>query len=103
VGFVMILDHISMSSITERSVGWIFAIAQFVVSTLTHVELYRSASRHCSVTGSVAIRVLQAQTARAPVVDFSLLQIGVIGEPTYFVTWLPEMKGTDGGLYLPSL
>ena len=103
VGCMVEFYQISMSSITERSVCWKFAITQFVISTLTNVKLHRPASRHCSVTSSIAIRVFQTQPASTPVVYFALLEISIIREPTFIDRLLPVIKGIVGGRYFPSL
>lgn len=83
VSFVMEFDEVSMSSIAEGSVRWVFAIAQLIVSTLAHVELNWPATSDSRVTGSVTTRIGLTHSASAPAVYFSLLQICVIGEPSY--------------------
>ena len=92
-----------MRPVAERSVCRVFAITKLVVPTLIYVELNRSATSHSSVTCSVTIGVLETQPTRAPVVNFALLQIGIIREETFINFELPVMKGTLGGRYLPSL
>ena len=53
VGLVMVLDHVAVSSIAEGSVGGVLAVAEFVVSALTDVELDWAASGYSCVAGSV--------------------------------------------------
>ena len=102
VAFMVVLDELAMSSVTEGSVGRVLAVAEFVVSTLGHVELDGPAAGHVGVAAAVAVGVVEGDAARAPVVHLALLQICIVGEPTCVEYFLPEMKGMLGGLYLPS-
>jgi hypothetical protein len=44
VGLVVVLDHIAVGAIAEGGVGWVLAVAEFVVSALTDVERDGAAS-----------------------------------------------------------
>lgn len=80
---------VAMRAITERSVRRLLAVAQLVVSALAHVELHRSAASHTTVAGIVAARVSQTHSACAPAVDLALLQVGVVGEETCILSFIP--------------
>lgn len=54
VGLVVVFDDVSVSSIAERSVGWVLAVAEFVVSALIDVEGDWSAPGYSCIAGSVA-------------------------------------------------
>ena len=103
MGLMVVFDYLSMSSIAEGSVGWVLAVAQFVVPALVHVEWHGTAPSYSCVAGSIAIWVTQTKPTGAPGVDLALLEIGVVWEKTCMQRSLPELKGMLGGRYLPSL
>lgn len=103
VRFMMCSNHISVSTITEWSVCWVFTIAKFVVTALWDVECNWSASGYVSVAWTITTWVGLTQTAWAPWINFSLLQISVVREPTWIAKKVPLIKGIDGGLYFPSM
>ena len=103
MGFMIVLDEISVSAIAERSIRWVLAVAHLVVSTLTDIELHGSASGNIGIASSVTPWPVQRKSTGAPTVNLSLLQVGVVGEPTWRSISIPVMKGILGGLYFPSL
>lgn len=103
VRFVMSSNHISVSSITEWCVCWVFTVTKFVISAFWDIESNWSASGNVTVAWTVTAWIGLTQTAWAPWVNFTLLQISVVWEPTWIAKKLPLMKGIDGGLYFPSI
>lgn len=81
VRLVVVLDHLAVSAVAERSVGRVLAVAQLVVPALRHIELHGPASGDVGVAGAVAPRIVQRDAARAPVVHLALLQIRIVREP----------------------
>jgi hypothetical protein len=99
---VVVFDQLTMSPIAEGSIRTVFAVAQLVVSALAYVEIDGSASGQHSIAGSVAAGVCQTQSAGTPAVDLALVEVSVVGEPTYIEEWIPVMRGVLGGRYFPS-
>jgi hypothetical protein len=103
VSFVVIFDELSVSSVAKGSVGGVLTVAEFVVSAFGYVELQWTATSHIGVAAAVAVRVVERNAARAPVVHFAFLEVSIVWEPTYIACRVPAMNGMLGGLYFPSL
>ena len=91
VCFMVVSNQISMGSIAERSISRVLAVAQLVVSAFANIKLDRATSSHSRIACSITCRIGKAQSARAPTVHFSLLQVGIIGEPAY-VIYVPYLE-----------
>jgi len=76
---VIISDQVSMSVVAKGGVGRVFAIANLVISAFTYIEHHGSVSRGHRIANLVAPRSIQRTTATAPIIDFRLFQIHVIG------------------------
>jgi len=82
VGQIVIFDDQSMGVAAERSISWEFTIANLVVSTFWDVEVHGSISCDEVIAHTVAPGTVLGDTARAPLINFSSLQVHVIREIT---------------------
>ena len=85
VGLVVRSDHVSVGPVAEGSVGRVFAVTQLVVPALWDVEGDWSASGNIGVAGAVAAGIGLTESAGAPWVHFSSLEVGIVGEPTWVI------------------
>lgn len=103
VSGVVVPNHVPMCPVAEGSVCRVLTIAKLVVAAFGHVELNWPESRSVPVACAVTERVGLAESARAPVVNLSLLQVGIVREVSCIATSIPAIKGNEGGRYLPSM
>jgi hypothetical protein len=78
VSAVIILDDLSVCIVAEGRIGSELAVAEFIVSTLADVELDGPVSSGQLIAKHIAPRVTLRNSTRAPIVNFSLLQISVV-------------------------
>ena len=101
VCFMIIFNHLSMSSITKRSISWIFTITEFIISTFWYIKLNWSTSCYHSITCSITTWITLWKSTWTPSIYFSLLKICIIWKPTFINLFLPVTIGILGGRYLP--
>lgn len=100
MGLVIVFYYLSVSSIAERSICWIFTIAQLVVSALWYVELNWPASCDTCIARSIASWVVQGESTCAPVVHFSFVQVGIVWEITCIVSSCTcDKRNTWGSIF----
>ena len=73
-------NEVLVSAVAEGSVGRHFAVAEFIVATLGHVEGNRTVPSHDPLALAIAERRNLSVAAPAPVVHLSSVQVDVSGE-----------------------
>jgi len=82
VGIIVIFDDQSVGVTAEGSVSRELAIANLVITTFGHIEVNGSVSCDQIIAQTIAPRAVLRDTARAPLVNFSLLQVHIVWEIT---------------------
>ncbi len=72
------INHIPMSSITERRVGAHLTITELIITTLIHIEIDRSVSGRQFIAQTVTPRICKGNSARTEPVHLSFFEIHVI-------------------------
>jgi len=78
----MIFNHQSVSVGAEGSVSRELTIANLVVTTFRNVEVHRSVSSDQIIAHTITPGTVLRNTARAPLVNFSPLQVHIVWEIT---------------------